>query len=111
MSDEEEEYDKFGEALEKVQREMKKGFPVGQVSGWDDDAQGIEEERNPVGKFYLLRTADCHGSQGGFLCWIQERRFTKLPNIRISCFFLLSLDSVSRKPTVLGSLQCQTEFI
>lgn len=46
MSDEEE-YDKFGQELEKVQRKMK-GFSIGQVSGWDDDAEGIEEERNPV---------------------------------------------------------------
>jgi hypothetical protein len=51
MSDEEEVYDKFGQ-VEKVQRDMKnKSFPVGQVSGWDDDAEGIEEERNPVGMF------------------------------------------------------------
>ena len=52
MSDEEE-YDKFGQELEKVQRKMK-GFSIGQVSGWDDDAEGIEEERNPVGKLHVL---------------------------------------------------------
>jgi hypothetical protein len=56
MSDVEEEYDKFGQELEKVQWEIKnKSFPIGQVSGWDDDdAEGIEEERNPVGKFHML---------------------------------------------------------
>ena len=55
MSDVEEEYDKFGQELEKMQREMKnKSFPIGQVSGWDDDAEGIEEERNPVGEFHVL---------------------------------------------------------
>jgi hypothetical protein len=53
MSDEEE-CDKFGQELEKMQRAMKRGFPVGQVSGWDDDAEGIEEETNPVGKLHVL---------------------------------------------------------
>lgn len=48
MSDEEEEYHKFGQELEKIQREMNKSFPIGQVSGWDDDGEGIEEERNPA---------------------------------------------------------------
>jgi len=55
MSDVEEDYDKFEQELEKVQWEMKnKSFPVGQVSCWDDDAEGIEEERNPAGKFHVL---------------------------------------------------------
>jgi hypothetical protein len=54
MSDVEEEYDKFGQELGKVQREMNKSFPIGQVSGWDDGAEGIEEERNPAGKFHVL---------------------------------------------------------
>lgn len=49
----EEEYDKFGRELENVQAAMK-NFPVGQVSGWDDDAEGIEEERYPFGKFLDL---------------------------------------------------------
>ena len=49
--DEEEEYDKFGEELEKLQNAMKReNFPLGQVSGWDDDTQGIEENRNPCSK-------------------------------------------------------------
>jgi len=69
MSDVEEEYDKFGQELEKMQREMKnKSFPIGQVSGWDDDAEAIEEERNPVGKFHVLWTASCVGCTVGFLC-------------------------------------------
>ena len=51
MSDVEEEYHKFVQELEKIQQEMKnKSFPVGQVSGWDDDGEGIEEDRNPAGK-------------------------------------------------------------
>jgi hypothetical protein len=55
--EEEEEYDKFGPELEKVQAAMKRtAFPIGQVSGWDDDAEGVEEERNPFGKFVVLRT-------------------------------------------------------
>jgi hypothetical protein len=69
MSDVDEEYDKFGQELEKVQREMKnKSFPIGQVSSWDDDAEGIEEERNPVGKFSCVRTASGVGCTVGFLC-------------------------------------------
>ena len=66
MSDVEEEYDKFGQEVENVQREMKnKSFPVGQVSGWDDDADGIEEERNPAGKLW---TSSCIGCTIGVLC-------------------------------------------
>jgi hypothetical protein len=53
MDEKEEEYDKFGQELEKVQAAMK-NFPLGQVSGWDDDAEGIEEERNPFGEFLEL---------------------------------------------------------
>jgi hypothetical protein len=65
MSDEEEEYDKFGQ-VEKVQRDMKnKSFPVGQVSGWDDDSEGIEEERNPVGKFYCYELPVALAAQVG----------------------------------------------
>jgi hypothetical protein len=48
-----EKYDKFGQELEEVQVAMK-SFPVGHFSGWDDDAEGIEEERNPFGKFLVL---------------------------------------------------------
>ena len=68
MMDEDEEYDKLGKELEKVQREMKKSFPIGQVSGWDDDAEGIEEERNPVGKFHVLWSVICSGCTLGFIC-------------------------------------------
>ncbi|XP_069692292.1 ankyrin repeat domain-containing protein 49-like isoform X3 [Periplaneta americana] len=46
--DEDEEYDMFGKELSVIQAEMTKtGFPLGQVSGWDDDAEGVEEDRNP----------------------------------------------------------------
>ena len=45
-----------------------KSFPIGEVSGWDDDAEAIEEERNPVGKFHVLWTASCIGCTVGFLC-------------------------------------------
>jgi hypothetical protein len=51
--EEEEEYDKFGDKLE-VQAPMKMVFPVCQVSGWDDDDEGIEEERNPFGMLLVL---------------------------------------------------------
>ncbi|XP_021941553.1 ankyrin repeat domain-containing protein 49-like isoform X2 [Zootermopsis nevadensis] len=46
MEEEDEEYDKFGQELERVQVAMK-SFHIGQVSGWDDDAEGLEEEVNP----------------------------------------------------------------
>ncbi|XP_023712556.1 ankyrin repeat domain-containing protein 49 [Cryptotermes secundus] len=45
-AEEKEEYDKFGDKLE-VQAPTKMRFPACQVSGWDDDVQGVEEERNP----------------------------------------------------------------
>ncbi|KAJ9584049.1 hypothetical protein L9F63_021606 [Diploptera punctata] len=48
MNEQNEEYDKFTEELERVQDAMKKAdFSLGQVSGWDDDAQGIDDDRNP----------------------------------------------------------------
>lgn len=56
MEEEDEEYDKFGQELERVQVAMK-SFHIGQVSGWDDDAEGLEEEVNPFGKCLVLWTA------------------------------------------------------
>jgi hypothetical protein len=51
--EEEEEYDKFGDKPD-VQVTTKTRFPMCQVSGWDDDAEGIEEERNPFGMPLVL---------------------------------------------------------
>jgi hypothetical protein len=74
MSDEE--YDKFGQELETVQRDMKnKSFPVGQVSGWDDDAEGIEEERNPVGKFSCVMNCQ--------LRWLQLGSCVRIKNAHV----------------------------
>lgn len=51
--EEEEEYDNFVDEPQ-GQAPMKMGFPACQVSGWDDDAQGVEEERNPFGMLLVL---------------------------------------------------------
>jgi hypothetical protein len=56
--EEEEEYDKFGDKLT-VQVPTKTGFSVCQVSGWDDDVEGIEEESNPFGMLLVLCKAIC----------------------------------------------------
>jgi hypothetical protein len=59
--EEEEEYDKFGDKLE-VQFPSQSGVSMCQVSGWDDDAEGIEEERNPFGMLIVLCESNiyCH---------------------------------------------------
>ncbi|PSN30994.1 Ankyrin repeat domain-containing protein 49 [Blattella germanica] len=45
---EEDEFDQFNSELEVVRAAMRSAdFPLGQVSGWDDDTEGIDEDRNP----------------------------------------------------------------
>lgn len=51
--EEEEEYDKLGDEFG-IQAPTKIGFPSCEVSGWDDDVQGVEEERNPFGMLLVL---------------------------------------------------------
>jgi hypothetical protein len=48
-----EECDELGEELE-AQAPRKMRFPACQVSGWDDDVQGVEEEKDPFGMLLVL---------------------------------------------------------